>query len=297
MIKPTRRQILSWTASGAGAYGLGLATPRVIAYVEDARLQRAIDAVLPLKSLDTGLDLGPAVAKLVEAGAIDPDKFRAAHERHGPLPLWVGDVLEGKSHALILSAPHAPYNLNLLWPLGLATRTAFNDQSPIAGDDLANFASTGGWTLGREENGEAYFNAVDTLALDTAQEEAVHRLANGIFRPCCGNSAFFQDCNHGSAMLGLLELAALAGKHEAEMLGLAKTANGFWYPRQYVELALYFDAVEGLDWDETPADAVLSARYSSIRGYNENVRAILLEKGLIAPQAGNRGGGGGGCAV
>jgi hypothetical protein len=296
MMKPTRRQILGWTAGLGAAYGLGLATPRVIAYVEEARLRRAIDAVLPLKSLETGLDLGPPVAKLVAAGAIDPGKFRAAHERRGPLPRWVEDVLAGKQRSLVLSADNASYNLSLLWPLGLATRTAFNARSPIAGDDLPNFASTGGWTLGKDEDGAAYFDAVDTLALDAAQEEAVHRLADGIFRPCCGNSAFFQDCNHGSAMLGLMELASSAGKGESEMLRLAKIANGFWYPRQYVEMALYFDAVEGLNWEEAPAAEVLSARYSSIRGYNANVRAILVEKGLVPPRGGSSSGGSG-CAV
>lgn len=296
MKKPTRRQFFGWTASIGAAYGLGLATPRVLTYIEDAPLRRALDAVLPLKPLRTDLDLAAPVAKLIAAGAIDPDKFRAAHEHRGPLPSWVGDVLEGKAQPLVLSAEHALYNLNLLWPLGLATRTAFNAESPIAGDDLPNFASTGGWTLGREKNGAAYFNAVDTLALDAAQEETVHRLADGIYRPCCGNSAFFQDCNHGSAMLGLLELAASAAASEAEMLRLAKAANGFWYPRQYVEMALYFDAVEGLAWEKAEAGIVLSARYSSIRGYNVNVRSALADNGLLAPAAGDRGGGSG-CTV
>jgi hypothetical protein len=96
-------------------------------------------------------------------------------------------------------------------------------------------------------------------------------------------------------MLGLMELASSAGKGEPEMLRLAKTANGFWYPSQYVEMALYFDAVEGRGWEEAPAAEVLSARYSSIRGYNENVRAILVEKGIVPRQGGSSGGSG--CAV
>src|SRR5487761_342568 len=40
------------------------------------------------------------------------------------------------------------------------------------------------------------------------EQAMVLDLATHTFRPCCDNSTFFQDCNHGSALLGLLELAA-----------------------------------------------------------------------------------------
>ena len=31
-----------------------------------------------------------------------------------------------------------------------------------------------------------------------------NKIAKGIYRPCCNNSTYFPDCNHGMAMLGLL---------------------------------------------------------------------------------------------
>lgn len=80
-----------------------------------------------------------------------------------------------------------------------------------------------------------------------------------------------------------------------DILDLAKTANGFWYPQEYVELALYFEAIRGLAWGEAPAGEVLSADYSSVFGWQETVHAALVERGMII--SGQQGGGGGGCAV
>jgi hypothetical protein len=295
MITTTRRQLLGGIAAVGGAYGLGLATPRIVSYVEQAPFRRAVDAVLPSRPIATGLDIAPPLAKLVEAGAIDRDKFVTAHRDRGPVPDWVLQALEGRSQELILSIETAAYNLNLLWPLGLATRATFNTDSPIRGDDLANFASTGGWTLGRQSNGAVYFDAVETLTLTPGQADLVRRLAGNVYRPCCGNSAFFQDCNHGSAILALLELAAADGRKPAEILGLAKAANGLWYPQEYVEIALYFDAIEGLAWSAVPAERALSAEFSSIAGLQTNVRVPLARQGLLAPVPGNDRGSG--CAV
>ncbi len=132
----TRRRALIWVASLGGAYGLGLATPKLIAFVEGAPLRRAVNSVLPSKPIPTGLDLGGPVAKLVEAGVIDPGKFLDTHKSRGPIPEWVPLVLEGKPQELVLAVENASFNLNLLWPIGLATKAAFNDESPIGGDDL-----------------------------------------------------------------------------------------------------------------------------------------------------------------
>lgn len=296
MNKVTRRRVLSWATALGGAYGLGLATPKLIAHVEGAPLRRAVNSVLPSKPVPTGLDLGKPVAKLVEAGAIDPDKFLEAHKDRGPVPEWVSLVLEGKRQELILSVENALFNLNLLWPIGLATKAAFNDESPILGKDLLNFASTGGWTLGRENNGAVYFNKVETLTLSPEQSSLARRIAENTFRSCCDNSAFFQDCNHGSAMLGLIEIAASNGQNPESILKLAKVANGFWYPEQYVEMALFFDAVKGISWENVSADLILSSKFSSMSGWQKNVHAVLSDQGLLIPPQ-QSGGGGSGCAV
>lgn len=274
----TKRQFLGWIAALGGAYGLGLATPRLITYIEGAPLREAVNSVLSANAVPTGLDIGKPVAKLIEAGAIDPVKVMEVYKSRGPVPEWVANVLDGKPQELILSLENAAFNLNFLWPLGLATRASFNDKSPLRGKDLPNFASTGGWTLGVKNNGAAYFNQVDTLALSPEQAVLVYRLAANIFRPCCGNSAFFQDCNHGSAMLGLLELAASNGYTSEDILNLAKVANGLWYPEKYIETALFFDSLKGISWENIPADLLLSAEYSSIGGWNKNVRAVLADQ-------------------
>jgi hypothetical protein len=86
-----------------------------------------------------------------------------------------------------------------------------NKTSPVNGVSLFNLPSTGGWTLGKEENGGAYFNEFRIVELTPEQEALVTRIAKNTYRPCCNNSTFFQDCNHGSALLGLLELGASQG--------------------------------------------------------------------------------------
>lgn len=295
MNKTTRRQLLGGLAAVTSAYGLGVATPRLISYAEGAPVRRAIDAVLPLQPIPTGLDIGRPVARLVEAGVIDREKILTVHAKRGPVPEWVSQALDGESAELTFALETAAYNLNLLWPLGLATKAAFNEVSPVNGDDLGEFASTGGWILGRENNGASYFNAVETLTLSPDQANLVRRLADNIYRPCCGNSAYFQDCNHGSAMLGLIELAAADGRNAADILEMAKIANGFWYPQQYVEIALYFDIIEDLRWKGAPAERVLSAEYSSIGGWKRNIQAVLASQGILTGRSRNSGGSG--CAV
>src|SRR3546814_2132150 len=73
-----------------------------------------------------------------------------------------------------------------------------NESSPMNGDSLYNFASTGGWTLGKEQNGGAYFNKFRIVELTPEQVALVTQVAKSTYRPCCNNSTFFQDCNHGS---------------------------------------------------------------------------------------------------
>src|SRR3546814_19376416 len=91
------------------------------------------------------------------------------------------------------------------------------------GDSLYNFASTGGWTLGKEQNGGAYFNKFRIVELTPEQVALVTQVAKSTYRPCCNNSTFFQDCNHGSALLGLLHLGASQGLTENELYQAASS--------------------------------------------------------------------------
>ena len=124
------------------------------------------------------------------------------------------------------------------------------------------------------------------VVLSPEQQVLVERGAKNIYRPCCGNSVYFPDCNHGMAMLGLLELMAAQGVSEKEMYEVALSVNSYWFPDTYVAIAQYFKN-RGMAWDKIDAKIALGQEYSSASGYQR-----VLEE--IEPQQIQ---GGGGCSV
>jgi hypothetical protein len=229
----------------------------------------------------TGIAFGDSIRKLVATGVLDPDKLRASDK---DLPDWVERLLAAPSQEPILfSEETAPYLVNLLWPLSLANRASFNEKSPIYTLRIPGFASTGGWTLGREQNGYVYFNQVDAITMTDQQEAMVLDVARTTFRPCCDNSTFFQDCNHGSALLGLLELAASQGETVPGLYGIALTANSFWFPDYYAKTALYFAHFHHQTWREIPPKLVLGPDFSSLSGWEKNVNERLLRDNVTLP--------------
>lgn len=88
-----------------------------------------------------------------------------------------------------------------------------------------------------------------------------------IYRPCCGNPTSFPDCNHGMAILGLLELMASQGATEEAMYEASLAFNSYWFTTTYVDLAYYFQTEKGLAWNEVEPKMALSAEYSSAPGY------------------------------
>lgn len=229
-----RRLILAATASASiGLSGvlaaIGMRAPRrkQVAASGAADLYRQ---VVPEKGVNTGVMFGEAIQRVIAAGALDPDKLRA---QTAALPHWVERLLAGPSQEpIVLTRQSATYLVNLLWPIGLSNRVAFNRESPLNSGDLSGFASTGGWTLGRAPNGAAYFNAVDAVPLTARQAFLALAVAANTFRPCCDNSTFFQDCNHGSALLGLIELAVSQGLSAEAIYRIALAANSYWFPER-----------------------------------------------------------------
>ena len=128
------------------------------------------------------------------------------------------NLLTGRSDgALAMTEENAGYILNLFWALGLANKNPILEDkaemmNPAYGG-AGNFASTGGWTLAKG-NAMNHYGKHALIALTLEQQELVDRVSQNIYRPCCGNSAHFPDCNHGLAMLGLLELMASQGVSE-----------------------------------------------------------------------------------
>jgi hypothetical protein len=146
-----------------------------------------------------------------------------------------------------------------------------NERSPIAGKNVGKFASTGGWSLGKQANGGVYFNSVKLIPLSQQQEKRVQKLAETIYRPCCNNSAFFQDCNHGSAALALVTLGVAQGLSDKEIYKTVLRFNSFWFPYNYTTTALYLQRAKNLFWEDVDPKLLLSKDYSSISGWMANV--------------------------
>jgi hypothetical protein len=248
--------------------------------------------VLPEKGFQSKIRLGDSVVKLVENGVIDRTKFEAIYKERGGLPPELKDVLDKTSDTpILLTRTNSNYYVNLLWPVGLSNYMGSNKRSPVNGKSLFNFASTGGWNLGKEENGGAYFNKFKIVELTPEQESLVMKIAENTYRPCCNNSTFFQDCNHGSALLGLLQLGAAQGLTEGELYREALAFNSFWFPQNYIETALYFKAVKNTDWENVDPKVIMDKVYSSASGAGL-VAQKVSELGLVPQQKG-----GAGCGV
>jgi hypothetical protein len=136
----------------------------------------------------------------------------------------------------------------------------------------AGFASTGGWTISRGDPMDHY-SAHEFVVLTPEQQAKVVRVSQNIYRPCCGNSTYFPDCNHGMGMLGLLELMAAQGVPEEEMYRVALQVNSYWFPDTYLTIAKYFEK-KGIAWSAVDPKTVLGANFSSASGYQRVLREV-----------------------
>ncbi len=264
-----------------------------ITTTDNSIFDEVVAKVLPEKGFQSKIVLGDSMMKLMENGVIDKAKFEAIYNDRGGLPDELKNVLTTLSNQpILLTKQNANFYVNLLWPVGLSNYMDSNKSSPINGDSLFNFASTGGWNLGKEENGGAYFNKFKIVELTPDQESLVTKIAQNSYRPCCNNSTFFQDCNHGSALLGLLQLGAAQGLNENELYREALAFNSFWFSQQYIYNALYFKAVKGIDWENVDPKVVMDKDFSSGSG-SGNIQAEVLKIPNLIPQQKGHGGGGG----
>ncbi|HLD94013.1 MAG TPA: hypothetical protein VI703_07420 [Anaerolineales bacterium] len=158
-------------------------------------------------------------------------------------------------------------------------------------EQIGRFASTGGWTLATRPLGELYAS-IPIVPLTMVQQRRLEEVASQVYRPCCNNPTHFPDCNHGMAMLGLLELMASQGASKEEMVDAAKYANAFWYPNQYVELAQYFQSAQDRNFAEIDGQELVSRTYSSSSGFTA-VHEWLADNNLLPSTSG----GGSGCGV
>jgi hypothetical protein len=237
-------------------------------------------------------DLGP---QLLEGGVIQYDAMTALYEQSGTsLSAEQIEILKkGSDKQITINAENARFLLNFFWAVGLANKNSILTEGAMvqnSGGQIEGYASTGGWGLAAKPIKELYAS-MDLIPLTAEQQERVEEVASAVYRPCCNNPTHFPDCNHGMAMLGILELMASQGASTDEMFVAAKYINAYWFPQQTLETAMYLKSNEGIDFVDADARLVVGNKISSASG-SAMVRKDLQAKGLLQQASGQ----GGNCA-
>lgn len=245
--------------------------------------------VFPANGVKLDIDWNNIGKTLVDNGTIDRSKLEAIYANRGDLQKDDTALLDGTAKGdLVMTEKNAPFLLNLFWAVGLANTNEILEKGPMSDPQYGGaggFASTGGWTLAKDD-AMSHFSKYAMVKLTAAEQERVVNVSKNIYRPCCGNSVYFPDCNHGMAMLGLLEMMAANGASEDAMYRTALTVNSYWFPDTYLTIAKYMKS-QGKNWKSVDPKEVLGAAYSSANGYKK-----------IAAQVNPvQSGGGSGCGV
>src|SRR3989344_1371009 len=249
-------------------------------YTDKTLVSALEEKVLPPEGVVLPIRWGDLGAQLVNAGVIDSNKFKVIYEESGTFtPLESAsltgftdeyeNLLLGQNDGqLKITEDNAGDLLNLFWALGLANKNPILDTGEMVNPEYGgaqNFASTGGWTIA-QGNAMDHYSRHKFFDLTDEQQALVDKISRGIYRPCCGNSTHFPDCNHGMAMLGLLELMASQGVSEQDMWKAALVVNSYWFPDTYITIASYMNNGR-VDWKNVNPQEILGANYSSGEGY------------------------------
>lgn len=234
-------------------------------------------------------DVGP---RLVAAGGIDLVKFVALYKQQNrPLSEEQMKILQkGSPDKIIFTPQNAYFLLNFFWAVGLTNQNEILTSGPMVSggiEKVGGFASTGGWSLGAEKATNLY-SSTKLVSLTDEQQARLLEVASAVYRPCCDNPTHFPDCNHGMAMLGLLELMASQNASTDEMFEAAKYVNAFWYPQQILEIATMYKSANKLDFADVDAREVVSYKYSSASGF-QAVHQWLTQNGLLEQAPGSSG--------
>lgn len=252
--------------------------------------EEKVGVVIPEEGVELPVEWGDLGEQMVADGVIDEEKFLELFQNN--LSSEEEQILSGEyGGKIVMTQANSRFMLDMLWAFGLANKNEILDNGEMTdekyGGDASKFASTGGWSLS-VGNVMNHYSTHRYVVLTDAQQALVDSVSLGIYRPCCGNSTHFPDCNHGMAMLGLLELMAANNVSEQQMYEVALKVNALWFPQTYIDLAVYFEE-QGLEWNEVDPKLVLGQEYSSGQGYATTRKKI---KSLPAPASG-----GGGCGV
>lgn len=229
-------------------------------------LAKLEEKVIPKNGYRFKISWGALGKRMVEDGVIDKTKLAKAITGSETLPQNLEKYLEDGQSEIELNQENAQFWVDVLWGLGLANKNKILESGPmVEGGRTANFASTGGYTLGVKAPMELY-NKFSYIALSEDQQKRVEEIAQNIYRPCCGNSTAFPDCNHGMAALGLIELWVSQDRSSEEIYKTVLAFNSYWFPQTYLDIAYHF-AKNGRDYKKVPAQEILSKTFSSAMGY------------------------------
>jgi hypothetical protein len=247
-------------------------------------LAELVEQVNPADGYALSVSYGGLGPQLIEAGVIDYDAFMSVMSAGGDaLNSSQIDILKaGSGEEIVITKENARFLLNFFWAVGLANRNSILTEGAMvqySDGQVERFASTGGWTLATKPITELYAS-MDLIPLTAEQQALVEEVAAAIYRPCCNNHTLFPDCNHGMAMLGLLELMASQGASADEMFEAAKYVNAFWFPQQNLETAMYLQAEQNMDFRDADARLVVGREFSSASGASE-VHQSLQSSGLL----------------
>lgn len=228
--------------------------------------------VVPDEGIVLPVTWGDLGKKLVDNGTIDMKKVEALYAERGGLDEATRKMLtETNNGQIVITKENSGGVLNLLWALGLANKNDILEKGPMTdkqyGGNAGQFASTGGWILAAGKPMDHHSRHL-MVPLTPGQQLLVESVSKNIYRPCCGNSTYFPDCNHGMAMLGLLELMASQNVSEADMYKAALAVNSYWFPNTYLTIAQYLKT-KGIAWKDASPKGILSQEFSSAAGYQQ----------------------------
>ena len=220
------------------------------------------EVVLPVSWQSLGL-------KMVQAGVVSKDwQTLYANESSAQ------ELVAENNDFITINKRNNGIWLNLLWGLGLGNQNEILEKGPMSDPKYGgagNFASTGGWTLSQGQSMDHY-SKHQFIVLSDNQQLLVEKVSKNIYRPCCDNSTYFPDCNHGMAMLGLLELLAANNVKEEEMYEIAFKVNSFWFPNQYDNISQYLIEQKRTETPKT----ILGKDFSSASGFQKIAALVKL---------------------
>lgn len=225
---------------------------------EKINIDDVIELVTPATGFETAVRWNDVVTKMVETGALDPDKLEdilIKRYEQEMKPQWRA-VLEGQNVNLSINSDNAVFMMYVLWTLA-----KHNENEILLSSSFAKNFKNYDIGVGRPGYGDILL-----LALTPNQQAIARRVSENAYRPCCGNSTAVPDCSHGFSALGLIQLMASQDFSEKEIFETFIQFNSFWFPETYIKNALYFKITEGKDWKDVSKELIAGAEYSTLKG-------------------------------